>query len=77
MIREIAAKAGGAQIKILSDKQSERGIQSTREITLLEVQECLVTIAGSLANKQDAVCNILEQIEIFKHGGPVSGRKFE
>lgn len=60
MIREIAAKAGGAQIKILSDKQSER-----------EVQECLVTIAGSLANKQDAVCTILEQIEIFKHGGPI------
>ena len=26
MIREIAAKAGGAQIKILSDKQSEKGI---------------------------------------------------
>ncbi len=25
MIREIAAKAGGAQIKIMSDKQSERG----------------------------------------------------
>jgi len=60
MIREIAARAGGAQIKILSDKQSER-----------EVQDCVVAIAGSLANKQDAVCNILEQIEIFKNGGPI------
>jgi len=60
MIREIAAKAGGAQIKIMSDKQSER-----------EHQDCVVTIAGSLANKQDAVCYILEQIEIFKNGGPI------
>lgn len=25
MIREIAAKSGGAQIKIMSDKQTERG----------------------------------------------------
>lgn len=25
MIRELAAKSGGAQIKILSDKQSEKG----------------------------------------------------
>ena len=26
MIRELAAKSGGAQIKILSDKQSEKGM---------------------------------------------------
>jgi len=60
MIREIAAKAGGAQIKILSDKQSEK-----------EFQECVVAVAGSLANKQDAACYILEQIETFKNGGPI------
>jgi len=28
MIRELAAKSGGAQIKILSDKQSEKGFET-------------------------------------------------
>ena len=74
MIREIAAKAGGAQIKIMSDKQSERGETnpfSWISFSKIEHQDCVVTIAGSLANKQDAVCYILEQIEIFKNGGPI------
>lgn len=30
MIRELAAKSGGAQIKILSDKQSEKGFNITQ-----------------------------------------------
>ena len=67
MIREIAARSGGAQIKILSNRETERDHR---------VRECPVSIAGSLANKQDASCLILEQIESFKNGGPVlmSGR---
>lgn len=67
MIREIAARSAGAQIKILSNKEKERNRRAT---------ECPVSIAGSLANKQDAVCLILEQLETFKGGGPVltSGR---
>jgi hypothetical protein len=28
-------------------------------------------VAGNLAAKQDACCLILEQLEIFKNGGPV------
>ena len=40
MVRDIAKKSMGAQIKILSDRASER-----------ELQECIVTIAGSLANR--------------------------
>jgi len=31
----------------------------------------LINIAGSIGNKQDASCLILEQLEIFKNGGPV------
>lgn len=57
-MREIAKKSMGAQIKILSDRKSER-----------ELQECVVTIAGTLANRQDAACLIMEQIEKFKIGG--------
>lgn len=62
MIRELAARSGGAQIKILSNRETERDHR---------VRECPVSIAGSLANKQDAACLILEQIESFKNGGPV------
>lgn len=62
MIRELAARSGGAQIKILSNRETERDHR---------VRECPVSIAGSLANKQDASCLILEQIESFKNGGPV------
>lgn len=51
-IREIAARACGAQIKICSNLEQEK-----------ERQECIVTVAGNLANKQDAVCIILEVIE--------------
>lgn len=56
MIREIAARSCGAQIKILSSREAEK-----------ERQDCIVTIAGTLANKQDAVCIILEKLEDFKN----------
>jgi KH domain len=51
MVREIAARSCGAQIKILSSRESEK-----------QLQDCIVTIAGTLANKQDAACIILEKI---------------
>lgn len=57
MIREIAAKSLGAQIKIMSSREVER-----------EMQDCVVTIAGSLKNKQDACALIIEQIEVFRSG---------
>lgn len=60
MIREIAARSGGTQIKILSDKSAER-----------DLPEIVVSIAGSLKGKQEASAIILEQIELFKNGGPV------
>ena len=59
MIREIAAKSSGAQIKIMSSKEDEK-----------ELQDCVVTIAGSLKNKQDACSIIIEQLESFKTGAP-------
>lgn len=55
MVRKIAARSCGAQIKILSSREQER-----------EKQDCIVTIAGSLANKQDAICIILEELEFFR-----------
>lgn len=54
MVREIAARSGGAQIKVDSNREQER-----------RPQDCIVNIAGSLANKQDAACIILEQLEEF------------
>lgn len=60
MIRQIAARSGGTQIKILSDKSSER-----------DLPEIVVSIAGNLKGKQEAAAIILEQIELFKNGGPV------
>lgn len=60
MVRDIAAKSSGAQIKILSDKESEKNFR-----------DCIVSIAGSLSNKKEATVIILEQIEIFKTGAPV------
>ena len=34
--------------------------------------EIAVTIEGSLRCKQEAACMIIEQIELFKNGGPVN-----
>jgi len=65
MIREIAAKSSGAQIKIMSSKEDEK-----------EEQDCVVTIAGSLKNKQDACSLIIEQIESFKTGPQSNTNKF-
>lgn len=60
MIRDIIERSGGAQIKILSDRQSER-----------DARECIISINGTRENKIDASCLILEQIECFKNGGPI------
>jgi len=38
----------------------------------IDVPEIVVTIDGSLASKQEATCMIVEQVELFKNGGPVS-----
>lgn len=54
MVREIAAKSCGAQIKICSNQEQEK-----------RLQDCVVTVAGNLASKQDAACIILEQLEEF------------
>lgn len=51
MIRDITQRSGGAQIKILSDRQSER-----------DARECIISINGTRQNKIDATCLILEQI---------------
>lgn len=51
MIRDIIERSGGAQIKILSDRQSER-----------DARECIISINGTRENKIDASCLILEQI---------------
>lgn len=40
MIRELAARSGGAQIKIISDKGADR-----------HYYECPIEVAGTLANK--------------------------
>ena len=62
MIQEISNTAGGANIKILSDKKLERE---------LDLPEIIVSIGGNLGQMQDAACIIVEQIECFKNGGPV------
>lgn len=64
MIREMAAKSCGAQIKILSSREQERLLQ-----------DCIVTIAGSLANKQDAACIILEKIQEFQNSDKIDNEK--
>ena len=62
MIQEIANDSGGATIKILSTKKSEEE---------RELPEIIVSIAGNIGPMQDAACIIVEQMEIFKNGGPV------
>lgn len=61
MIKELSHASGGAMIKILSDKNKE---DFSNEI--------VVSLGGSVAQIQDATCLIIEQIECFKNGGPVS-----
>jgi len=62
MIQEIANDSGGATIKILSTKKSELE---------RDLPEIIVSIAGNIGPMQDAACIIVEQMEIFKNGGPV------
>ncbi|CAD8173006.1 unnamed protein product [Paramecium octaurelia] len=59
-IKELANKAKGAQIKVLSDRDDTD-----------PNQDCLVQVTGSIENKQEATILILEQIECFKNGGPI------
>lgn len=61
MIQDIASSSGGAVIKILADK---------KEIKYAE-EETVVAVIGSQSVILDAICKIIEQIEYFKHGGPV------
>ncbi len=60
MIKDIIEKSGGASIKISSDKHIDR-----------DNKECMISIAGTIENKIDGACYILEQIECFKNGGPI------
>jgi hypothetical protein len=63
MIQEIANFAKGASIKIMSNKNDEKK-NNFHDISLC--------IAGGLYSVQDATCIIIEQMECFKNGGPVS-----
>ncbi|CAI2360103.1 unnamed protein product [Moneuplotes crassus] len=65
LIREISSKSGGAHVSVLSDKKMER-ISS----------EILVEVTGECNPMKNATLMVLEQIELFKRGGPVlqSGR---
>lgn len=63
MIQEIANFSKGASIKIMSNKHDEKK-SSCHDIP--------VCIAGSFCSVQDASCIIIEQMECFKNGGPVS-----
>jgi hypothetical protein len=60
MVKKIAQEANGAQIKINSEKDKK----SLREVS--------VAINGTLEGKYRAAHLIIEQVEIFKNGGPVS-----
>ena len=63
MIQEIANFSKGASIKIMSNKHDEKK-SSCHDIP--------VCIGGSFCSVQDATCIIIEQMECFKNGGPVS-----
>ena len=65
MVKKIAEQANGAQIKINSDKDSKKNLK-----------EVSVAINGSLEGKYRAAHLIIEQVEIFKNGGPVSNFTF-
>jgi hypothetical protein len=64
MVKNIAQNAHGAQIKINSEKDSKK-----------QVREVTVAINGSLEGKYKAAHLIIEQVEVFKNGGPVSKQK--
>jgi len=56
MIKEITSQSGGAQIKILSDKEKER-----------DMKEIAVSISGTIDAKISAALIISERIELFRH----------
>lgn len=41
----------------------------------MQIPEIAITIEGSNSSKIEAACMIVEQIELFKHGGPVRNIK--
>ena len=63
MIQEIANFAKGASIKIMSNKNDEK------KNNFHDIPLC---IAGGFYSVQDATCIIIEQMECYKNGGPVS-----
>ena len=65
MVKNISKEAYGAQIKINSVKDSK---QNAREVS--------VAINGTIEGKYKAAHLIIEQVEIFKNGGPVSAILF-
>jgi len=67
MIQEIANFAKGASIKIMSNKNDEK------KNNFHDIPLC---IAGGFYSVQDATCIIIEQMECFKNGGPVSNYNF-
>jgi hypothetical protein len=60
MVKNISKEANGAQIKINSAKDAKSNLR-----------EVLVSINGSIEGKYKAAGMILEQVEIFKSGGPI------
>ena len=60
LIRDISNKSGGAQISILSDKKLERSIH-----------EIMVEVSGDTKSCTNATLMVIEQIELFKQGGPI------
>lgn len=56
MIKELSSQAGGAQIKILSDREKEK-----------DMPEIMVSIGGDSTAKQNAAVLIAERIEMFRH----------
>jgi hypothetical protein len=55
MIKELTANSGGAQIKVLSDREKEK-----------VMHEIPVSISGNLSVKLKAAILIAERIEMFK-----------
>ena len=60
MIKEIQNKTGGANIKVVSEKNNERQLNT------------IVTIQGTKDNKVEACRIIMEKLESFKAGGTSS-----
>ena len=60
MIKEITGLSGGAQIKVLTDKEKER-----------DMYETAVSINGTLQQKLEAVSIIAERVATFKYNSKV------